>query len=222
MYQIPVNVAGPAEIQSLVVVAGVSCVGKTTLLRALEEGRDPVWMPAGIGPVEPPALVCNAIDLDADLAERSAGRTVFLHYDLFRPITFHGGAGFADDPPLALLGRARRLTVVTLWEPPEVLRRRAVVRRRRLFLKKLGRRPYVSRLRENLADWRAARHRRALMQPVFDDPEALWGLYRDWFRFCAEAGVTRHWMVRPSAEAPAQWLGAEMPASAPWQAAAGS
>ena len=156
------------------------------------------------------------------LVERSAGRTIFLHYDIFRPITFLGGAGFAGDPPLALLGRARNLTVVTLWEPPEVLRLRAAERRRRLFLKKFGRRPYVSRLRENFSDWRAARNRRALMQPVFDDPAALWTLYRDWFRFCAEAGVARHWMVRPSVDAPAQWIGAEIPSMPPWQAAAES
>lgn len=215
----PSDTHGPSEpgrIPSLVLVAGASCVGKTTFLRALESGAGAPPLPAEIAPAGIAPLFCTAMDLDADRSDGAAGRTVFLHYDLFRPVTFHGGADFADDPALAVLDRADRLSVVTLWEPPEVLRARAIARRRRLLAKKLGRRPLLRRLPGNLADWRAARARRALMQPWFDDPRALWRLYRGWFRFCAEAGVDDHWLVRPSSEAPPRRLGAEVPQAPPW------
>ena len=183
-------------IESVIVVAGVSCTGKTTFLRKLTGPRPPRLPPDLQSFDLAQFTVLNAIDLTNKAAAPRAQR-IILHYDIFRPLTFYDTLNFHADPVLDLLRDSRFKAVLTLWEDPDLLRERAMLRRRNLWLK-LVRRSSLRNLGANVAEWRGASLRRRKMQPWFADRDRLQRLYDMWFDFVRAAGVESHWLARPS------------------------
>ncbi len=185
----------PGGIDRLVVVAGVSCTGKTTLLRRLK-GPAPPALPAPLADLDLSRFeVLNAIDLGR---AGSLPRDCLLHYDLFRPVTFHDALRYEADPALDLLRGAGYRAVLTLWEDPGTLLDRSLARRRRLW-RKVVRPSTLMRPAANLAAYRGARARRERMHPWLSDPDRLWSIYARWFAFVHAAGVEAQWCARPSA-----------------------
>ena len=188
---------GASDVGTVIVLAGVSCVGKTTLLNRIGAG-DHSMIPALPDSFDLEGCdYRNAMDLASPEGHVAPGGTLFVHYDLFRPITFHGAFDFDLDPVLSILRRASDVAVLTLWETPETLRQRSVPRRRRLW-RKLLQRPLPGRFGANYREFRGATRRRQAMQPWFDDPERLWHVHAAWFEWCRAAGVERHWIGRTS------------------------
>lgn len=202
----------PSASGPLLIVAGASCSGKTTFLRTLERSAATV-LPAELRHLDLARLSWrDAMDLPAGPArpETAAGAAaaggMVLHYDLFRPVTFHGAdrvdaRSFAADPALARIrariqAKAGDCAILTLWEDPALLAARAEARRRRLW-QKLLRPPVLRGLPANAAAYRAARIRRGRMRAWFADPDRLWSLYEGWFDFTEACGIARHWVARP-------------------------
>jgi 2-polyprenyl-3-methyl-5-hydroxy-6-metoxy-1,4-benzoquinol methylase len=108
------------SIRHLVVVAGPSSVGKSTVLQRLEHS-EPLRHKFGID--GSPPLFLDASDVDS----LPAGPldTVVYHYDLLRPFR-RSVRTHARDPAFHLLSSADRVTLITLANRPEVLGQRIV------------------------------------------------------------------------------------------------
>ncbi|WP_157577971.1 hypothetical protein [Roseivivax halodurans] len=183
-----------SAIDHLVIVAGVSCTGKTTLLRQLK-GRTPPLLPGPFADLDLPAFeMLNAMDAGGATPLPS---NCLLHYDLFRPMTFYGALYFEADPVLDRLASARHRSVLTLWEDPGTLFARSLARRRYLWRKVLTPSSLI-RFGTNLGSYRGAKARRERMHPWLSDPGGLWSHYTRWFEFLDAAGVEAHWCGRTS------------------------
>lgn len=175
----------------VIVMAGASCAGKTTLTERLLAGELPALS-------EAVALVPNGAyhvvhGRDWKRVEASASVNVLVQYDVTARTPF-ADEGHVGDTTLALLNGAERLTLLTVWEHPDELRRRLEGRfdaRGGLaytLLQGLRRRG----LQPALYSFRRFRQRRRL----FVQPDALWSLYERWFASCARMQVSSHWVVR--------------------------
>lgn len=185
------------EIDRLIVIAGASCTGKTTLVEGLRGATPRPALPPELGSWDMSGFTfVDAIGL-ADPERAPLPRRCVLHYDIFRPVTFHDTTDFDSDPALELLRRSARLDVLTLWEDPTTLLARSLSRRRRLW-RKVARRSSLSALGRNVRDYRGARARRRKMHPWFADPDRLWQLYEGWFDAVEAARADSHLVVRPS------------------------
>jgi len=83
-----------------------------------------------------------------------------------------------------VLGCAGRVTFVTLWRPPEQLRRQFKTQPVSLATR---------------AGWFFEGRRRRKLLREFKDPQELIGHYQRWFAFAAATG-SRHYVVSPDAE----------------------
>jgi hypothetical protein len=169
------------RIGELVVVAGVTGSGSAELAGQLARGQAPELAAlAGTGDGSGWVHV-DANDL-AEFSEPEAPRLI-LHYDILRPHR-RSAKSHARDEVMDVLGCARRVTFVTLWRPPESLRR--------LFKAH----PVSLATR---AGWFFEGRRRRKVLREFKDPAEVTGHYRRWFEFTA-ATAARQFVVSPDAE----------------------
>jgi len=181
------NAARPTEARSLgriVVIAGPTCVGKTTLARGLRENARPhLERTLGLAPGSSYRLV----EAKGWRSLEPAGcDALVLHYDFGRSRF----SGFARDRALSLLDRAQDLVFLTLWERPEEIEERFRRRRQRVLI-------HLFRLRFRSA-WRSFcwfRCHRALAPR-----DRIWSLYQSWFAYCGDRDRATHWVLRPTAE----------------------
>lgn len=183
-----------SPIATLVVIAGVSCVGKSTLLASVTRLGSEALPAALRWPAGARVAFLNDIGSQPIGGGVSPADTMILHYDIFRPVTGYGSLDFSVDPMLAVLNRADTIKVLTLWEEPGILRERARIRRARLWRRLLT----VRRFSARLLQFRAARNRRAIMGPWYADPARLRELYDAWFEFCRERNLIEHWVAQPT------------------------
>jgi len=118
-----VSIAHRRRIGKLVVVAGPVASGKSTLQDGMMRGEYPeIAARAGIG--RPARWTKISAGWLPDLTEPSIDRLV-LHYDFLRP--YLASAKTHDrDEALDILGTAEKVTFVTVWTPPERLRKQLV------------------------------------------------------------------------------------------------
>ncbi len=206
---------GENMIESLLVVAGASCSGKTTFINNLRNSPEPNSLPADLKVSSAADFEFHdAIDWNWPNLPAVEKPFVCLHYDIFRPLTFQLPS-FETDSALALMEKARRVSIITLWEPPELLAARNRARRKRLW-RALLRSRSIQGLRANHENYRAKRRRRQIMQLWMDDPRRLWTLYQRWFLFCQEAGVDGHWSLRTANGSVFKPLNGAMPDAPLW------
>lgn len=99
-----------APAADLIIVAGISGSGKSTFLEQIQSG----YVPEGL------VLPAGAKDWPVVGTKRPAwpanASGVILHYDMSGRGLWNG-ADFSDDAPLALIGRAKAVMVITLCPP---------------------------------------------------------------------------------------------------------
>lgn len=173
------------QVVELVIVAGPTCVGKTTLLGRLRNGELPsiarsLGLDAGSDPV-----FLDAVQIDVLIRSRRRQRLerLVLHYDTCRPARL-GLADFAGDPVLGVLDEARRVVIMTLWATADELHRRIVQRRKQSL--RGWKRLAVSRKR--VAEWTRLEQR-------YQKPRQLLEHYEAWLRFCARYAAAPHGFV---------------------------
>jgi hypothetical protein len=176
----------------IVIIAGASCVGKTTLLKTLMS-KHRTWLHdvAKIRAGDVPEIF-EARDWNRQLLPSITTSTSLVHYELTRPLLM-GLHCYDDDRALRrILSSARLITVVTVWEPPTILQARAKARKRQI----------VWQLLRSHDLWRFKRRmrRRRTIRPVYASG-ALCAMYRDWIFFCRSHSLDRHSTVRPSVPA---------------------
>ena len=200
--------------ERLVVIAGPSCSGKSTMIDRLLSGRLP-RLAGGLelGPLE---TWTSLLPKHVSDPPRADAPKVLLHYDLLRRWTRkEPAADYDGDPCLGLLSEAPDLTVVTLWASASVLAARLRQRRstfhRRLLRGRLWNseqlhstaveddRPAPSWWRTASAVWRELLRLEAKRR-LFRSEDPLRDLYESWLRFCVRTGPRANWIIDTHAD----------------------
>jgi len=187
--------------ERLIVVAGPSAAGKTTLVRQLRRGLLPE--------------LADRLDMgDFQLWHYTTGdkgpppadaRRIFLDYNASR--SYREERPYAEDECLEVVKRAQRVWFVTVWTPPARLGRQYLADHLRRahpagykIMKRLGYalpREMRRRVTAGLLDSTLrSRHRTKLLgsyqEPfarqfadLYADPRKVVRLYRNWFAFCS-------------------------------------
>jgi 2-polyprenyl-3-methyl-5-hydroxy-6-metoxy-1,4-benzoquinol methylase len=113
-------VARRRRIRHLVIVAGPTSAGKATLIEAMAGGRVPE-LAAALGIKNLEGWRTGDAGAVGDIAEPDLEGLV-LNYDFMFPY-LRGTRSYADDPVFQLFETARKVSLVTLWTPPERLAR---------------------------------------------------------------------------------------------------
>jgi hypothetical protein len=199
----------------LLLVAGPSCSGKSTLIQQLCAGELPrVVAQLRLG--DPAAWRCvlpqDVAALDGEQMER-----MILHYDFLRPWTGNGTPAYQEDDVLRLAGTAAEVTLVTLWVPPDELRRRIVERRSAFAGSLLRGRPWDSETlrtsRRNVGpppdNRRSLGKTLAIVQELrrlhakvrsYRRPGELESLYEGWIAFWQPPRQAEHWILDSAAD----------------------
>jgi hypothetical protein len=164
----------------LIVVAGLSCSGKSTLIAALQRGELPALQRTlEIGDPLDWAYV-QACDLPT--LQGMYARQMVLHYDIQAQRSINGYRYIAG-----LLRNANQAVFVTLYAQPEVLVVRNWSRLKEVVLACVRqpqyRRQFLRRLRNILNRYLVYRNRQAVSN-----------LYSSWFDFCLACGNHEHWV----------------------------
>ena len=192
-------------IEHLLVISGISGVGKTTFVNWLKENGAAAERLFGIGdfaswtviePIYYPTLTDPYIP------------RLCLHNDLSRGLRYPARA-IEGDIALQLLQEAMRVTCLTLWAPYEVIRERKQMRMSAAERSAADRRGLLARLAERLrsaigrrgftgrraARWRAQQE---WDQQLLAHPELIREHYREWIRYCDRIQVSAHWVIDTS------------------------
>jgi len=174
-------VAHRRRIGELVVVAGATGSGAAALARQLASGQAPeVAAQVGTGDGSSFRLV-DANEL-SEFSEPVVER-MLLHYDILRPHR-RSAKTHARDEVMDVLRCAQRVSFVTLWRSPELLRRSYESEPVSLLTR---------------AGWRFEGRRRRKVLQELEDPKEMVGHYRRWFDFTGGVNA-RHFVVLPDAE----------------------
>jgi len=164
-----------AVLDRVIVIAGPSCVGKSTLIDALRRGEHP-RLAAALGLHDPKAWVFQNARRTARAAIETAARNLVLHYDIVRPAMEPSIAGYADDPGLAPMLEARELCVCTIWGKGDLLRARAAFKSRR-------RARIDSTALHSPRQWWLRNRRMSTLRSWYRNDVFVLGLYDQWFAF---------------------------------------
>jgi len=175
----------------VIVMAGASCTGKSTLTERLLCGDLPDLGIALGFETTADYHVLHGSDWNGIEAARSD--KVLLQYDLTADTPF-AKQGEVTPGALDLLARARSITLLTVWERPDELERRLERRfdDRGGFPYTVARTLIKGRPRRAWRSVRRLRQRRRL----FSQPDQLWVLYQRWFSSCARLPAAEHWVIR--------------------------
>jgi 2-polyprenyl-3-methyl-5-hydroxy-6-metoxy-1,4-benzoquinol methylase len=160
-------IADKRRIDELVVVAGPTSVGKSTLIDRLLTGRA-AGAAATLGVDEGRAWVLTG-PTGLHRLEGTRFDGLLYHYDFVRPV-FRSTKTHHRDETLEILDTAARLTFATLVAPPEILRER-------LLESEIRPKTVAGRYRGS------ARYLKILK--AYEDPPRLRRLYDRWLSYCA-------------------------------------
>jgi tRNA (mo5U34)-methyltransferase len=172
-----IAIATRRRIGRLLLVAGPTAAGKTTMIERLKKGALPeVAERLELGDARAwPTIPAGKL---REIAEPAIDRLIF-HYDFLRPY-LRRGASLVRDEALDPLEVAERVQAVTIFTPPE----------------RLLRQYEQSEIEPRLAARKdvPAGERRARLWREYRDPAAIARLYRAWFEFC-RGRIREHWVV---------------------------
>jgi len=189
----------------LILIAGASTSGKSTMIERLKNGSLPDLCDAlGIEDVKSWDL---AWARNLSRVQESRCGLLLLHYDLLRNEVLNGLARgespFSGDDALSILTKVERISIVTQWVEASELARR-LSEKRRALVRSVFRR-----------SGRPTRPLRKLTQlsrklGVVRHPRRLRDLFGSWVSFCSDLGADAHWISRSTGEsyelnAAAEW-----------------
>lgn len=158
-----ISIGHKRRIKKLVVVAGPTSVGKSTLIQKLMNNSLPTIANA-VGIEDGMEIAFSGAN---SLEEKFNGEvdTFLFHYDIVRP--FRRSAKTHDrDEALDILDTAEDIVVLTLWTPPDILRKQFEVS------KILNR----GKIKKNERRWKIFQD--------YADKEKIYEFYNSWLDFC--------------------------------------
>jgi hypothetical protein len=168
-------------IDQLIVIAGPSASGKTTLINLIRAGGN-VELSRQLGILDPASWSFTTAR-ELERGEAPYTPQLLIHFDLWGKKNasrlFH--LSYPDDERLQLLGRARELTFLTLWTPRRVLAQRLMLRTIRGMAHPAMMRQWI----------------RSNARVVYRMTK--WGeTYEAWFRFCQSFQPKARWIADSS------------------------
>lgn len=186
---------GTPPIEEVIVVAGPSCIGKTTFLKRFREAQfDDIEKQLSVNePSSWPSFDAYFVGKKYRLEANIHGeRHAFLQWTIPTPhlklqLRSMLLLGSYDRPErIALLNSATKLTVLTL-----------VASRERMITRVEGR---INRIREkhagNVAKIERCQKQLDKLQALYKRPDVLTGMYKGWFKFCETLDVDRSCLIR--------------------------
>lgn len=171
----------------LLVIAGPTCAGKTTLIDRLLEGNLPSF--SETLQIERPSK-CKAVTaISMESYCETEIDSLILHYDIVYRL--RSIRHYREDNALSVISAAKKIIFVTLWASPEILVSRLKARRTQV-------------IRESLISMRALRiygalHRwcniSSLLFKLNNTSEYLESVYNNWFDYCEEIETDSHWLI---------------------------
>lgn len=200
-----------------IVIAGPSCVGKSTLIDRLRHGELPA-LAAALQLGDPERWVYLTARRSARMAAVADAHGLVLHYDILRPLMERRVRSFGEDPGLVVALTSPQLCLCTMWGDADLLRRHAAIKcARRATEESIGVSAPVH--------WWMRNRRMRTIRARYRDDDYIHGRYEQWLRFARSIERPHEHLVvdaSDAARAPVelrQWLG-ERP-SAKARAAAG-
>jgi 2-polyprenyl-3-methyl-5-hydroxy-6-metoxy-1,4-benzoquinol methylase len=160
-----ISIARRRSIGELVVLAGPTSSGKTTLQSRLMGGNAPE-VASRVGLEDPSLWQQVSAKLLPDLTASRVDRLLF-HYDFLRPYLTSAQVHDRDEA-MDILDTAEHVTFLTIWTPPERLRRQ-------LHDSEIAPRTKLGFFRGK-SRWRK-------IERDYEDPARICGHYRQWFEF---------------------------------------
>ncbi len=198
-------------IDNMVIVAGPSCCGKTRFVSELRKGKlTSIEQRLELGKAESWRYIdtfYSSPDVVRELME-STVEVALVHWTVLHPSMKQRlrkvllNQAYERKHRLDLIRIARRVTCLSLYADPTELIRRTLLRGDK-----------ISEFYENGRDsvftyWRKRRHLAGL-RSAYAHPTKLVEMYLGWFRFCANMGVDRSWLVNttdaPELESQENW-----------------
>lgn len=175
------------RVEKLMILAGPPACGKTTVLRALQEGKLPeIARRLGMeNPAGWPLAAARELDSMPETMER-----LLLHYDLLRQRKNAGvGETYDADPSLEIMRLAGETTMVTIWTPIEALCERVGGRGKPL-------RELWERLRGK--GHSAGVRKLTIVRETYRNSADVTACYMRWFDFCKTRRLAAHWVMDTS------------------------
>ncbi|MBL1216281.1 MAG: hypothetical protein D8M59_02165 [Planctomycetes bacterium] len=166
----------------MIVVAGPSGVGKSTLITQIARGEHPelsrtlgfdsgtIWEKRSASQLERSAAITKSFD------------NLIFHYDIMRPVLRRYRDGYIADPALKSLDQAARLSIVSLWAPDDALITRLSTRTSLPFRRSLTPLNFPVRI--------ARKRRYARLRRLYRRPQAVSQQYASWFDFTQDRQPT--------------------------------
>ncbi len=163
----------------LILIAGPSCVGKSTLIDRIQDGKVP--------------LLCDQLGLDTALSytfisasklpnlSQSIIKRLVVHYDFYRQHTPDGFNYLSE-----LVKKYDTITILTLWTSSEIL----LLRERSRVIQAVSLFFFSPRFKR----FRSLRYRWQRYQ-FYSDPFKVDSLYDSWFKFLNRHCTARHWLI---------------------------
>ena len=167
------------HVKQLIIVAGPSCVGKTTLVKRIQEGGA-TSLSEQLGIDDPYSWNYVEAAQLSKVSESFVERMIVLYgiKPYFREV---------NESVLGILNTSDELTILTLFAPAQVLLQRMKRRDFPRLLSLISR----GRFRKSLSLlWRIRRRRQ-----VYVDQRELLLLFDKWIEFCDTLGAKSHWVM---------------------------
>jgi energy-coupling factor transporter ATP-binding protein EcfA2 len=180
-----------ASIQNLILIAGPTSCGKSTLLRKLEANLLP--------------RVASQLAFDQEmtwqhiklthwnLSKTPLSERVWGEYTLTRPWLKRNASGYGQDPSLKILEIAQHTRIITIWCEPAVLAQRFDQRQRGRILNSLR----SGNFKSAVSTWEVWRRVRKL----YKQPADLIEHYETWFKYCQAWALQAHWLLNTTTTA---------------------
>lgn len=173
------------ETKRLIVFAGPSCVGKTTIINRMMTGDyKQLTQRLEIDNI----LQWNSIEAiqwykHAD----KLGSKIILHYDILRPHIKYTNGAYADDNSLNGINSYKNITMITLWATTDILLRRLNNRKIALENQQV---PIV-----NLPIKWSRKRRFKKVSNLYKNPTQVINHYNQWMQFTKTLKLKTHWIL---------------------------
>jgi energy-coupling factor transporter ATP-binding protein EcfA2 len=183
------------HVGELILVAGPSCVGKSTLIKKLQEGTETL-LSEKVELGDPASWTYSEGARLHKIHEPHVDRMIF-HYDILRPWKLNIDQGYEGDESLRILDTSEAITFVTLWATPQALIQRLRSREADLIRKTLS-------FRNIRSKWQKFRdlHKLWKRQKLYTNTLELFSFYDKWFEFCNTYILKAHWIINTTGSVP--------------------
>ena len=182
------------QCERLIIVAGPTCAGKTSIIDGLQGGKF-TSLPEALN-IKSPTRWKNFAAADLERYRGPGIDRLILHYDIvyrLRSIT-----NFEEDNALDMIETSNEIKIITLWATPEILIPRLKARQVRVIRESL-----ISinlfKMYGALQRWRNISR---LLYNLHYKPDYLITVYNKWFDYCGKYEVESHWLINCSENKP--------------------